>query len=74
MMRHLRQSCAALTLACAFTVPAIAGEISCGVANTTAAAAARRGRDTRGLRGRATVALRGSRIVRLNADGWAAIT
>lgn len=32
-MRHLRNLCAALTLACAFTMPAFAGEISCGVAD-----------------------------------------
>ncbi len=32
-MRHLRLFCAALTLACAFPVPAAAGEISCGLAD-----------------------------------------
>jgi hypothetical protein len=31
-MRHLRQLCAALILACAFTMPALAGEIHAGEA------------------------------------------
>jgi hypothetical protein len=31
-MRHLSRFCAALALACAFTLPAVAGEIHAGIA------------------------------------------